>query len=71
MPEHCLEYETLTMEERILLDKKMSEWFANTGIRCMTITGMWDVERKIIKKIRKENNDRRNRKQGAGRRNNK
>ena len=71
MPEHCLEYETLTMEEKLLLNKEMLKWYENTWIKCMTITGVWGVEREIIKKIRKEENDRRNRKQSVGRTNHK
>lgn len=71
MPEHCLEYETLTMEERLLLNKEMLRWYATTEERCIAITDVWAVERDIIKKIRKENNDKRNRKPSVGRTNHK
>lgn len=69
MPEHCLEYEALTMEERLLLNKEMLKWYETTK-KCIAITDVWAAERSIIKKLRKEENDKRNREQNAGRRNN-
>lgn len=69
---HCPEYEELTIEEKLLVDAEMREWFkkVNPAELCMPTFIFKVVEEKTIKII-KEKNDRRNRRQSASRRNNK
>lgn len=74
MEPHCPEYEYLTIEEKLLVDIEMGEWFAHANVQdlCMPMFTFREVERRIIEEIkRKEKNDRRNRRQSASRRNNK
>lgn len=69
---HCPEYEELTIEEKLLVDAEMREWFkkANPAELCMPTFIFKITEERIIEKI-KEENDRRNREQSARRTNNK
>ena len=72
MNDHCPEYEYLTMEEKLLVDIEMRKWFRSTELKdlCAPISIFRLAESMTIEKI-KEENDRRNRKQSASRRNNK
>lgn len=74
MSDHCPEYENLTMEEKLLVDIERRKWFASASIQdlCVPLFIFREAERRIIEELKeKEKNDRRNRKQSAGRRNNK
>lgn len=69
---HCLEYEELTIEEKLLVDEEMKEWFKKFNSQCVPTFIFKIGESRIIEKLKeKEKNDRRNRKQSASRRNNK
>ena len=71
---HCLEYEELTIEEKLLVDIEMRKWYARANLPdlCAPTFIFRELERRIIEEFkRKEKNDRRNRKQSASRRNNK
>lgn len=72
MNDHCPEYEYLTIEEKLLVDIEMRKWFKSIELKdlCAPISIFRLAESRIIEKI-KEKDDRRNRKQSAGRRNNK
>lgn len=66
MNEHCLEYELLTIEEKLLVDKELRIWFEKMGELNMNIVPNFiyrECEKRIIETLkRKETNDRRNRK---------
>lgn len=71
MNDHCAMYETLTMEEKLLINIEMKKWIARATDLCLPISMFRIVELDFIEKLkRKEKDDRRNRKQGASRRNN-
>lgn len=70
MNDHCPEYEELTIEEKLLVDREMKEWFRKLDNLCVPTFIFKVAEERIIEKL-KEKNDRRNRKQSASRRNNK
>lgn len=62
---HCPEYEELTIEEKLLVDKEMKEWYARANLPdlCAPTFIFRELERRIIENLkRKEENDRRNRK---------
>lgn len=61
---HCPEYEGLTMEEKILVDKEMRTWFKKFANTCVPAYIFKLAEERIIE-ILKEKNDRRNRKQSV------
>lgn len=64
MSDHCQEYENLTMEEKLLVDKEVRKWFASVDIQelCVPIFIFREAERRIIEEFkRKEKNDRGNR----------
>ena len=72
MDDHCTMYETLTMEEKLLVNIEMRKWMASKTDLCLPISMFRIVELDFIERLkRKEKNDRRNRKQSASRRNNK
>lgn len=74
MEPHCPEYEYLTIEEKLLVDIEMRKWFKSIELKdlCVPISIFRTGESRIIEILkRKETNDRRDRKQSAGRRNNK
>ena len=64
---HCLEYEDLTIEEKLLVDTEMREWFKTTNLAnsCMPTFIFKVAESRIIEKL-KEKNDKRNREQSIG-----
>ena len=65
---HCPEYEELTIENKLLVDEEMKEWFKKFDETIVPTFIFREAERRIIEKLkRKETNDRRNRKSGAGR----
>ena len=71
---HCPEYENLTIEEKLLVNREMKKWFTTSNLKDLCVpTFIFKVaESRIIEKLkRKETNDRRNRKPGAGRTNHK
>lgn len=62
---HCPEYEFLTIEEKLLVDAEMREWFkkSNPSELCMPTFIFKLTEERIIELLKeKETNDRRNRK---------
>lgn len=70
MSDHCPEYETLTMEEKLLVDIEMRKWFASASLPelCVPMFIFREAERRIIEELKwKETNDKRNRKSGASR----
>lgn len=70
MEYHCLEYEELTIEEKLLVDAEMRGWFkkSNPSELCMPTFIFKIAESRIIEELkRKETNDKRNRKSGASR----
>lgn len=58
---HCPEYEELTIEEKILVDEEMKEWFVKFANTCLPEYIFRWAEERIIERL-KEKNDRRNRK---------
>lgn len=72
MNDHCAMYETLTMEEKLLVNIEMKKWIARATDLCFPISMFKIVELDFIEKLkRKEENDKRNRKSGASRTNHK
>lgn len=72
MNDHCAMYETLTIEEKMLINIEMKKWIAGTTNLCLPTDMFKIIELDLIERLkRKEENDRRNRKQSASRRNNK
>lgn len=72
--DHCSEYENLTIEEKLLVNIEMRHLFASVKLQdlCVPMSIFREAERRIIEELkRKEKNDRRNREQSAGRRNDK
>lgn len=69
---HCPEYEELTIEEKLLVDAGMREWFrkVDPAELCMPTFVFKITESRIIEKI-KEENDKRDRKSSASRANSK
>lgn len=69
---HCPEYEGLTIENKLLVDEEMKEWFIKFNSQCIPTFIFREAERRIIEKLkRKETNDGRNRESGTGRTNHK
>lgn len=69
---HCPGYEELTIENKLLVDEKIKEWFKKINSNCVPTFIFREAEEIAIEKLkRKETNDRRNRKSGAGRTNHK
>ena len=63
MSYHCPEYEELTIENKLLVDKEMVEWFKKFDNTCVPTFIFKVAEERIIEKLkRKEQNDKRNRK---------
>lgn len=62
---HCPEYEELTIEEKLLVDAEMREWFKkqNPAELCMPTFIFKVAESRIIERLKQ--NDKRNRKSGA------
>ena len=72
MSDHCPEYEYLTIEEKLLVNNEIRKWFACVNLQdlCVPVFIFREAERRIIEELkRKEKNDKRNRKSGAGRTN--
>ena len=67
MEYHCPEYENLTIEEKLLVDAEMREWFAEKDLGSPYIPSFIfkEAEKRIITII-KEENDKRNREQSVG-----
>ena len=67
MEYHCPEYEDLTIEEKLLVDAEMREWFAEKDLNSSYIPSFIfkEAEKRIITII-KEENDERNREQSVG-----
>lgn len=69
---HCPEYEELTIENKLLVNEEMKEWFEKFNGQCVPTFIFKVAEERIIEKLKgKEKNDKRNRKPGAGRTNHK
>lgn len=65
---HCPEYEGLTVEGKLLVDKEMRTWFEKFDGMCVPSFIFKTAEERIIEKIikrLKEENDRRDREQSA------
>lgn len=58
---HCPEYEELTIEDKLLVDKEMKEWFKKFDNTCVPTFIFKVAEEREIERL-KEENDRRNRK---------
>lgn len=70
MNDHCATYETLTMEEKLLINIEMRKWIARATDLCFPISMFKIVELDFIEKLkRKETHDKRNRESGASRTN--
>lgn len=66
MNDHCAMYETLTMEEKLLINIEMKKWMARANDLCFPISMFRIVELDFIERLkRKEENDKRNRKSNA------
>lgn len=59
---HCPEYGLLTLEEKILVDEEMKEWFKKFANTCVPAYIFKVAEERLILEMLKEKNDRRNRK---------
>ena len=62
---HCPEYEELTIEEKLLVNVEMREWFKNSDSAdlCVPTFIFKFAESRIIERLKQ--NDKRNRKSGA------
>lgn len=71
MEYHCPEYEDLTIEEKLLVNVEMREWFKNSNPKDLCVpTFIFKVaESRIIERLKQ--NDKRNRESGASRTNSK
>ncbi len=56
---HCPEYEELTIEDKLLVDKGMKEWFKKFDNTCVPSFIFKVAESRIIERL-KEENDKRN-----------
>lgn len=65
MDYHCPEYEQLTIEEKLLVNAEMREWFKKSNLKDLCVpTFIFKVaESRIIERLKQ--NDKRNRKSGA------
>ena len=61
MSYHCPEYEELTIEEKILVDGEMKEWFKKFDDTTVPTFIFKVAEERVIERLKKKN-DRRNRK---------
>ena len=61
MSYHCPEYEELTIEEKILVDGEMKEWFEKFNDTTVPTFIFKVAEERVIERLKKKN-DRRNRK---------
>lgn len=54
--DHCPEYENLTMEEKLLVNIEMRNWFATVNLQdlCVPMFTFKEVERRIIEKFKEE-----------------
>lgn len=67
---HCPEYEELTIEEKLLVNEEMKEWFKKFDETIVPTFIFKVAEERIIEQLKiKERNDKRNRKPGASRTN--
>ena len=60
MGTHCPEYEGLTMEEKLLVNEEMKDWFKKLDETCVPTFIFKIAEQKIIERLKQ--NDKRNRK---------
>lgn len=60
LSDHCLEYENLTMEEKLLVNIEMRHWFASVSLQdlCVPMFIFREAERIIIREL-KEKDERR------------
>lgn len=60
--DHCLEYENLTMEEKLLVDIEMRHWFATVNLQdlCVPMFVFRLAESTIIEKIKEKKWTRKN-----------
>ena len=58
---HCPEYKELTLEEKILVDGEMKEWFEKFNDTTVPTFIFKVAEERVIERLKKKN-DRRNRK---------
>ena len=56
MNDHCPEYEKLTIEEKLLVNAGMREWFANTSLQelCVPMFIFREAERRIIEEFKRK-----------------
>lgn len=56
MNEHCPEYENLTMEEKLLVNIEMRNWFASVNLQdlCVPMFIFREAERRIIEELKEE-----------------
>ena len=52
MDYHHPEYENLTIEEKLLVDKEMRKWWADTENLCVPMFTIRETEHRIIEKIK-------------------
>ena len=52
---HCPEYEELTIEEKIFVDKEMKEWFKKFDDTCVPTFIFRVAEERIIEKLKEKN----------------
>ena len=60
---HCQEYEELSIEEKILVNEEMKEWFENINEHCEPTFIFRMAESRIIERLKRD--DKRNRKPGV------
>ena len=61
MNDHCPEYEHLTIEEKLLVDIDMREWFANAKNLCVPMFIFRLAEGRIIEKLKEKDGRRKTR----------
>lgn len=56
MNEHCPEYENLTMEEKLLVNIEIRNWFASVNLQdlCVPMFIFREAERRIIEELKEE-----------------
>ena len=52
---HCPEYEELTIEEKIFVDKEMKEWFKKFDNTCVPTFIFRVAEERIIERLKEKN----------------
>lgn len=56
MNDHCPEYENLTMEEKLLVNIEMRNWFASVELQdlCVPMFIFREAERRIIEEFKRK-----------------